>query len=102
RKAVSKNMQVTFSRDGTGANGAAVGVVVIGEHPYAEGAGDRGDLTLAPEDVAAVANMKSAGIPVVAILFSGRPLILGSVLEKADALISAWLPGTEGDGIADV
>ena len=46
--------------------------------------------------------MKAAGIPVVVILLSGRPMILGDVLDKADALIAAWLPGTEGEGIADV
>ena len=79
-----------------------VGVVVIGEKPYAEGQGDRGNLALAPEDVAAIANMKAAGIPVVTILFSGRPMILGESLDKSDAFVAAWLPGTEGDGIADV
>ena len=46
--------------------------------------------------------MKAAGIPVVVILFSGRPMILDSVLNQADALVAAWLPGTEGEGIADV
>jgi beta-glucosidase len=102
QQAVAKGTQVTFSKDGTGAAGAAVGVVVIGERPYAEGNGDRADLALAPEDVAAVANMKAAGIPVVVILFSGRPMILGGVLDKADAVVAAWLPGTEGEGIADV
>jgi beta-glucosidase len=102
RKAVGKMSQVTFSADGTGAAGATVGVVVIGEKPYAEGAGDRADLNLTPEDVTAVNNMKAAGIPLVAVIYSGRPLILGSLLEKADALIAAWLPGTEGEGIADV
>ncbi len=94
--------RVTFSADGTGAAGATVGVVVIGERPYAEGVGDRTDLSLAPEDVAAIDNMEAAGIPVVAILFSGRPMILGDSLSKTDAFIAAWLPGTEGDGIADV
>ena len=102
KQAVSKGTQVTFSKDGTGAAGATVGVVVIGERPYAEGNGDRADLALAQEDVDAVANMKAAGIPVVVILFSGRPMILGNVLEKADAVVAAWLPGTEGEGIADV
>jgi len=94
--------QVTYSADGTGAAGATVGVVVVGERPYAEGAGDRADLRLAPEDVAAIGNMKAAGIPVVVILFSGRPMVLGDSLDKADAFLAAWLPGTEGDGIADV
>ena len=102
KQAVSKGTQVTFSKDGTGAAGATVGVVVIGELPYAEGNGDRADLALAPEDVAAVAKMKAAGIPVVVILFSGRPMILGGVLDQADAVVAAWLPGTEGEGIADV
>ena len=94
--------RVTFAENGTGGEGATVGVVVIGETPYAEGDGDRTDLKLAAEDVAAIDNMKKAGIPVVAILFSGRPMILGDSLDKADAFIAAWLPGTEGDGIADV
>jgi beta-glucosidase len=102
KKAVPPTTQVTFSRDGTGAAGATVGVVAIGERPYAEGNGDRADLSLAPEDVAAVDNLKAAGIPVVVILISGRPMILGGVLDKADAFLAAWLPGTEGDGIADV
>jgi beta-glucosidase len=102
RKAVAGNVQVTFSKDGTGAAGATVGVVVIGERPYAEGNGDRADLRLAQEDLDAVNNLKAAGIPVAVILFSGRPMIVGDVLEKADALVAAWLPGTEGEGITDV
>jgi beta-glucosidase len=99
---VSKDTQVTYSKDGSGAAGATVGVVVIGETPYAEGRGDRADLSLAQEDQDAVAAMKSAGIPVVTILVSGRPMILGGVLDKSDALVAAWLPGTEGQGVADV
>jgi beta-glucosidase len=102
RKAVSKGAAVTFSKDGTGAAGAALGVVVIGELPYAEGRGDRAELTLDQEDLDAVNNMKAAGIPVVVILFSGRPMVIDAVLDKADAFLAAWLPGTEGDGIADV
>jgi beta-glucosidase len=102
RKAVSDKTEVTFSKDGTGAAGATIGVVVIGERPYAEGNGDRADLKLAQEDVDAVTNMKAAGIPVVVVLFSGRPMILGDALNKADAFVAAWLPGTEGAGIADV
>ena len=102
RKAVGGDTQVTFSKDGSGAAGATVGVVVIGEKPYAEGDGDRADLHLAQEDVDAVDRMKAAGIPVVVILFSGRPMILDDVLDKADALVAAWLPGTEGEGITDV
>jgi beta-glucosidase len=102
KKAVSKGTTVTFSKDGTGAAEATLGVVVIGELPYAEGRGDQTELTLDKEDVAAVDTMKAAGIPVVVILFSGRPLVVDTVLDKADAFLAAWLPGTEGDGIADV
>jgi beta-glucosidase len=102
RNTVSKTTQVTFSADAAGAEGASLGIVVIGETPYAEMQGDRKDLHLVPEDVQAVENMKKAGIPVVVILISGRPMILGDVLEKADAFLAAWLPGTEGQGVADV
>jgi beta-glucosidase len=82
--------------------GANVGIVVIGETPYAEGRGDRADLSLAPEDIAAVKRMKSTGVPVVVIVISGRPLILDPILNDADAIVAAWLPGTEGEGITDV
>lgn len=99
---VSPATKVTFSKDGTGAEGASVGVVVVGETPYAEGVGDREDLSLAAEDVAAITNMKQAGIPVVVVLISGRPMIINQALDTADAFIAAWLPGTEGQGVADV
>jgi len=101
RKA-AKDSKITYSKDGSGAEGADLGVVVIGETPYAEMIGDRRDLSLAPEDLAAVKNMKAAGIPVVVVLVSGRPMLLGEVLSTADAVVAAWLPGTEGDGVADV
>ena len=102
KNTVSKGTQVTFSKDGSGAAGATVGVVVIGETPYAEMQGDRADLKLADEDIAAVKAMKDAGIPVVVVVVSGRPLILGGVVDQAKALVAAWLPGTEGQGVADV
>jgi beta-glucosidase len=82
--------------------GANVGVVVIGETPYAEGNGDRANLSLAPEDIDAVKKMKSTGVPVVVIVISGRPLILDPILDQADAILAAWLPGTEGEGVTDV
>ena len=94
--------RVTFSLDGSGAAGASVGVVVIGETPYAEGPGDRLDLALDSADVAVVRRVQAAGIPVVVVLLSGRPVILGPVLDMAGAVVAAWLPGTEGDGVADI
>jgi beta-glucosidase len=102
KNAVSRRTRVTFSKDGSGARGADYGVVVVGETPYAEGTGDREDLSLDREDAEAIDNMKRAGIPVVVVLISGRPLILGDALAKADAFVAAWLPGTEGQGVTDV
>ena len=94
--------QISTSLDGKATAGASVGVVVIGEKPYAEFFGDSTDLSLSPDDVRAVANLKQAGIPVVVVVLSGRPLPLGDVLTQADAVVAAWLPGSEGRGVADV
>jgi beta-glucosidase len=94
--------QVTYAVDGGGGDGATVGIAVIGETPYAEMQGDRTDLHLAAEDVTAVKNLKSADIPVIAVLISGRPLLIEEILKSADAVVAAWLPGTEGAGVTDV
>jgi beta-glucosidase len=102
RDTVSAGGSVTYSKDGSGAKGADVGIVVVGETPYAEMFGDRDSLALAPEDVAAIENMKGAGIPVVVVLLSGRPMIINDALARCDAFVAAWLPGTEGQGVADV
>jgi beta-glucosidase len=102
KSALGSGHEVTFSLDGSGAEGADVGVVVVGEKPYAEFFGDRTDLSLDAADLAAIANVKKAGIPVVVVLISGRPMILGEALTSADAFVAAWLPGSEGQGVADV
>jgi len=102
KAAVSEGTEVTYSLDGTGAEGATLGVAVIGELPYAEGVGDRGDLSLDAQDAVTVRNLKSAGIPVVVLVISGRPMIVNEILPQTDALLAAFLPGTEGQGIADV
>jgi beta-glucosidase len=102
RKCAGSKSQVTFSVDGSGAAGADVGIVVVAEDPYAEMKGDRSDLGLKSEDAEAVARVKAAGIPVIVLVLSGRPLVLDKVAEQADAIVAAWLPGSEGDGVADV
>ena len=94
--------RVTYSPTGEVPNGARVGVVVIGERPYAEMSGDRTSLELDPADIAVVRKAKASGLPTVVVLLSGRPMILDSILPYADAILAAWLPGTEGDGVADV
>lgn len=101
-QSVSPQTMITYSKDGSNATGADVGVVVIGEIPYAEYMGDRQSLALSEEDVAVVDRMKQAGMPIVVVLFSGRPVIIDNVIDKADALVAAWLPGTEGQGVTDV
>jgi beta-glucosidase len=101
RKAAG-SANVTFSEDGAGVEGASVAVAVIGETPYAEMQGDRENLNLDPEDVAVVERLKRSGLPLVVLLVSGRPMAIDDILPKADALVAAWLPGTEGDGVADV
>jgi beta-glucosidase len=102
RSAAGKGTEVSYTKDGSGVPGADAAVVVVGETPYAEMLGDREDLGLAREDLEAIANVKKAGIPLVVVVVSGRPLILGDGLDMADAVVAAWLPGTEGAGVADV
>lgn len=102
RQTVGKETKVSFSPDGSELAGADAVLVVIGEAPYAEMKGDRTDLLLAPADVALIKKAKQAGAPVVTVLLSGRPLVLGEALEASDAFVAAWLPGTEGLGAADV
>ena len=78
------------------------GIVVVGEPPYAEGRGDSATLALPPEDVALVATMRPRVRHLVVVVLSGRPVMLDGILDEADAVVAAWLPGTEGTGIADV
>jgi beta-glucosidase len=99
---VAGESNVTYSEDGSGAKGAALGIAVIGETPYAEMMGDRIDLALGQDDVEVVRKLKRAGIPVLVVMISGRPMVIDEILPLADAVVAAWLPGTEGDGVADV
>lgn len=102
RQVLGENAEVSYAADGSGAEGSDVAIVVVGELPYAEGDGDDDDLLISEEDLQALNQVQSAGVPTVLILLSGRPLILGEALESSDAVIAAWLPGTEGAGVADV
>jgi len=102
KNTVSKETNVKYSPDGSTADSGDVAIVVIGEEPYAEMHGDREDLSLAKEDVALVEQLTAKGVTVVVVLISGRPMIINSTLEKSAAFVAAWLPGTEGQGVADV
>ncbi len=101
-EAACAGASVVYSEDGSNTGNADVAVVVIGETPYAEMNGDRQDLSLSAADVAVVRRIKNAGIPTVVILLCGRPMILDKILHFSDCLFTAWLPGTEGGGVADI
>ncbi|PBC61074.1 glycosyl hydrolase [Streptomyces sp. Tue6028] len=96
---------VTYSKDASApTDGYDVGVVVVGETPYAEGVGDVGngnDLELTAADKAAVDKV-CAAMKCAVLIVSGRPQLIGDRLGAVDSLVASWLPGTEGDGVADV
>jgi beta-glucosidase len=89
---------------GTDTAPADVAVVVYGERPYAEFQGDVPDIAFRPlagED-ALIARLKARGVKVVSLFLTGRPLFAGSLMNASDAFVAAWLPGTQGAGVADV
>jgi beta-glucosidase len=81
---------------------ADVGIVVLAEPPYAEGVGDRADISLNDSEVKLITETQKQSKAMVVILISGRPRVITEQLPLADAWVAAWLPGTEGGGIADV
>ncbi len=113
---VLTSSHVNYALDGSATgNGSTVGIAVIGETPYSEGCGDipspQGGSSCANRpttlevdsaDVAVVQKMKNAGLQTVVVLVTGRPLMLDQILPIADAIVVAWLPGTEGAGVTDV
>jgi beta-glucosidase len=94
--------EILHAADGRFDVEAPVGVAVVAEPPYAEGLGDRGDLRLSEDQAAVVERLRDRVERLVLVVLSGRPLVLGALEERCDAIVAAWLPGTEGAGIADV
>jgi len=97
--------KVTLSDDGSFEQKPDVAVVVFGEEPYAEGHGDRDNLEFErgnKKSLALLKSLKAQGINVVSVFISGRPMWVNSELNASDAFVAAWLPGTEGGGVADV
>ncbi len=103
KEVVSQSTLVEYEQAGSFASNerAPIGIAVVGEAPYAEGWGDNANPTLSEEDKLAIKNLQSHCDKVVVILVSGRPLILDDI-DSYDALVAAWLPGSEGAGVADV
>ncbi|MDZ5443084.1 glycoside hydrolase family 3 protein [Micromonospora sp. 4G57] len=104
RAAVGPTTTVTYNQRGTGIDGSyRAAIAVVGETPYAEGQGDRtGSMSLDREDLRTIATLRNAGVPVIVVLVSGRPMDIATELPRWDALLASWLPGTEGAGVADV
>ena len=105
RQARAAGGEAVLAADGRYAVKPDVAVVVFGEDPYAEFQGDRPTLAYKPgneTDLALLKRLKADGIPVVAVFLSGRPLWVNREINAADAFVAAWLPGSEGAGIADV
>ena len=104
-QAIAGDGNVTYSQDGSGVPaGATHLIVVLSEASYAEGKGDTTNLDLASRtaDVPVLQAARNTGLKVIAVILSGRPLIIEPYLSLADAWVAAWLPGSEADALADV
>jgi beta-glucosidase len=98
---VSVDTTVVYDRHGHFEEKSEVCIAVVGEEPYAEGQGDSEDLSLSVADKRMLKRLPDHCDKLVVILISGRPLIVTDYLDAWDAFVAAWLPGTEGQGIAD-
>ncbi|RNJ63391.1 MAG: glycoside hydrolase family 3 protein [Porphyrobacter sp. IPPAS B-1204] len=95
--------EAVLAPNGSAAGTPDVAIVVFGEEPYAEFVGDRKDLAFRDEEgLTLLKAYRARGIPTVAVFLSGRPLWVNRELNAADAFVAAWLPGSEGAGVADV
>ncbi len=100
----SNGGQAMISADGQFDTKPDIAIVVMGEKPYAEFEGDIPNLAFQSKsgEDELVARLKSQGLKVVVVFLSGRPMFTGKLLNQADAFVAAWLPGTQGRGVADV
>ncbi|KAM0937158.1 putative glucan 1,3-beta-glucosidase [Dioscorea sansibarensis] len=93
----SENPKTTFINKSK----ASYAIVVVGEYPYAEGTGDNTNLTIPEPGLSTMKNVCNS-IKCVVVIISGRPLVIEPYVHMIDAVIAAWLPGTEGQGVTDV
>ena len=94
--------QVIFTADGVFDEKMDTAIVVVAEKPTAEGEGDASDLTLSADDTALIQRVREQCDKLILVIYSGRPLVITHVVASCDAIVAAWLPGSEADGIADV
>ncbi|MDP3995616.1 MAG: glycoside hydrolase family 3 C-terminal domain-containing protein, partial [bacterium] len=105
KNTVSEDTEIAYDTDGNFPiqnNLADVGIVVVGEKPYAEGWGDAAHPSVSPEDLEVIEKVKAKSKKIVVIIVSGRPLDIKEYAQNWDAIIAAWLPGSEAQGVADV
>ena len=105
KNTVSENTKIEYDAQGNFSPGndlADVGIVVVGEKPYAEGWGDHANPSLSPEDLEAIAKTKAKSKKIVVLIIAGRPLDISSYTKNWDSIVASWLPGSEGEGVADV
>ncbi len=101
--AKASGSEAVLAPEGSSSGRPDVAIVVFGEEPYAEFVGDRKDLAFRDEEgLSLLKTYRARGIPTVAVFLSGRPLWMNREINAADAFVAAWLPGSEGAGVADV
>ena len=104
REVAGPNVTFEYSQSGTydETSSVDIGIAIVGEKPYAEGWGDNPNPSLSDEDVRAIANLQKVCKRIIVILVTGRPLLITDTIDDWDAVVVAWLPGSEGAGVADV
>lgn len=104
QQTVSNKTKVEYNVDGrfdSTKDLANVGIAIVGEKPYAEGYGDSAHPALSQQDLDIIARVKAASKKIVVIIVSGRPLDIKPYASQWDGIVAAWLPGSEGEGVAD-
>lgn len=105
KRTVAPGTEVVFNKNPNAkflkSNKFSYAIVVVGEHPYAETFGDSLNLTIPEPGPSTITNV-CGSIQCVVVLITGRPVVIQPYLPKIDALVAAWLPGTEGQGVADL
>lgn len=102
REVAGNRCQITYSADATDLSKVDAIVAFVAEPPYAEGHGDSESLALRQSDRDLIERALQANVPVCLVILSGRPMELGTIAKQCDAIVAAWLPGTEGAGVADI
>ena len=105
KQVIGDKTNISYKLDGdfdTTGSKAKVGIAIVSEKPYAEGWGDNPNPALDAKDLEAIANLKKSSEKVIVVILSGRPLIITDQIASWDATVAAWLPGSEGAGVADV